>query len=168
MRQRVVIAMGVANEPDLVIADEPTTALDVTVQAQILEVLERLRERLGLALILITHDLGVVAGTAHDVAVMYAGRVVERGAVDDVYYHARHPYTRGLLASLPSLEGARGEKLQPIGGAPPVLTARPAGCAFHPRCAFAEARCGVETPDLRLVGSSWSSCHFAERLGEEA
>ena len=168
MRQRVVIAMAVANEPDLVIADEPTTALDVTVQAQILEVLDRLRERFGLALILITHDLGVVAGTAHDVAVMYAGRVVEKGAVDDVYYRSRHPYTQGLLASLPNLEGARGEKLLPIRGAPPVLAARPAGCAFHPRCSAAVERCSVETPLLRPAGPGWSACHLADRLGEGA
>ncbi len=168
MRQRAMIAMAVANEPELLIADEPTTALDVTVQAQILEVLQRLRERLGVALVLITHDLGVVAGTADSVAVMYAGRVVEEGAVDDVYYRSRHPYTRGLLASLPKLEGGGDEALFSIEGAPPSLSDRPGGCAFHPRCGYAEAGCRSEQPDLRPVGSLLSACHFAESLDADA
>jgi oligopeptide/dipeptide ABC transporter ATP-binding protein len=161
MRQRVMIAMAVANEPELLIADEPTTALDVTIQAQILELLEDLRARLRIGLILITHDLGVVAGTADAVAVMYAGRIVERGAVDAVFDDARHPYTRGLLAALPTLD-AGDQPLVGIEGRPPSLRDRPPGCAFHPRCALAEARCRTETPALRLVGSTWCACHLAD------
>jgi peptide/nickel transport system ATP-binding protein len=161
MRQRAMIAMAVANQPELLIADEPTTALDVTVQAQILEVLESLRARLGIGLILITHDLGVVAGMADAVAVMYAGRIVERGSVDAVFDAARHPYTRGLLAALPTLD--RGDQpLVGIEGRPPSLRERPSGCAFHPRCALAEGRCRVEVPALRRVGSTHSACHLAE------
>ncbi|HEX5078111.1 MAG TPA: ABC transporter ATP-binding protein [Geminicoccaceae bacterium] len=163
MRQRVMIAMAVANEPELLIADEPTTALDVTVQAQILELLQDLRSRLGIGLVLITHDLGVVAGTADTVAVMYAGRIVEHGAVDALFEAPRHPYTRGLLAALPTLEVAD-RPLVGIEGRPPSLRERPSGCAFHPRCAFAQARCRVEMPELRHVGSTWSACHFAETL----
>jgi peptide/nickel transport system ATP-binding protein len=161
MRQRAMIAMAVANEPELLIADEPTTALDVTVQAQILEVLEELRTRLGIGLILITHDLGVVAGTADAVAVMYAGRIVERGEVDAIFDDPRHPYTRGLLAALPKLD-AGDAPLVGIEGRPPSLRDRPAGCAFHPRCPLAEARCRVERPILRFVGSTRCACHLAE------
>jgi oligopeptide/dipeptide ABC transporter ATP-binding protein len=160
-RQRVMIAMALANEPELLIADEPTTALDVTVQAQILEVLEELRSRLGIGLILITHDLGVVAGMADAVAVMYAGRVVERGDVDAVFDDPRHPYTRGLLAALPTLD-AGDAPLVGIEGRPPSLRDRPPGCAFHPRCALAEERCRIERPTLRFVGSTWCACHLAE------
>ena len=153
MRQRVMIAIAIANEPDVLIADEPTTALDVTVQAQILDVLTGLKERLGIALVLITHDLGVVAGAADDVAVMYAGKVVETGAVRDVFYRSRHPYTRGLLRSLPKIAGPRGAALVPIGGNPPSLAARPAGCPFHPRCGFARPICAQRrtgfAPDRR-------------------
>ncbi|SMF16932.1 peptide/nickel transport system ATP-binding protein/peptide/nickel transport system ATP-binding protein [Tistlia consotensis] len=165
MRQRAMIAMAVANSPDLLIADEPTTALDVTVQAQIMEVLKELRERLGIGLVLITHDLGVVAGAADRIAVMYGGRVVEQGKVDDVFYRSRHPYTRGLLASIPKLD-VRQERLQPIEGAPPSLTSRPSGCPFHPRCPLAEARCSSEEPLLRQVGAVETRCHFAERLDD--
>jgi len=161
MRQRAMIAMAVANEPDLLIADEPTTALDVTVQAQILEVLEELRTRLGIGLILITHDLGVVAGTADAVAVMYAGRIVERGEVDAIFDEPRHPYTQGLLAALPKLDTGDAP-LVGIEGRPPSLRDRPAGCAFHPRCSLAEARCRVERPVLRHLGSTWCACHLAE------
>jgi oligopeptide/dipeptide ABC transporter ATP-binding protein len=161
MRQRATIAMAVANEPELLIADEPTTALDVTVQAQILELLEELRTRLGIGLILITHDLGVVAGTADAVAVMYAGRIVERGEVDAIFDDPRHPYTRGLLAALPKLD-AGDAPLVGIEGRPPSLRDPPAGCAFHPRCALAEARCRVERPAPRFVGSTWCACHLAE------
>jgi peptide/nickel transport system ATP-binding protein len=160
MRQRAMIAMAVANEPELLIADEPTTALDVTVQAQILEVLADLRSRLGIGLILITHDLGVVAGTADTVAVMYAGRIVERGEVDAVFEAPRHPYTQGLLAALPKLD-AGDAPLVGIEGRPPSLRDPPAGCAFHPRCALAEARCRIERPALRPVGASWCACHLA-------
>jgi len=163
MRQRAMVAMAMANEPELLIADEPTTALDVTVQAQILEVLQRLRARLGIGLILITHDLGVVAGMADTVAVMYAGRVVERGGVDAVFEASRHPYTRGLLAALPKLD-AGDAPLVGIEGRPPSLSERPAGCAFHPRCPLAQERCRTEEPALREVGATWSACHFAEAL----
>jgi peptide/nickel transport system ATP-binding protein len=163
MRQRAMVAMAMANEPELLIADEPTTALDVTVQAQILEVLQRLRARLGIGLILITHDLGVVAGMADTVAVMYAGRVVERGGVDAVFEASRHPYTRGLLAALPKLD-AGDQPLVGIEGRPPSLSDRPPGCAFHPRCPLAQDRCRVEEPALRQVGATWSACHFAETL----
>jgi peptide/nickel transport system ATP-binding protein len=161
MRQRVMIAMAMANEPELLIADEPTTALDVTVQAQILEVLQSLRANLGIGLILITHDLGLVAGMADAVAVMYAGRIVERGSVDAVFDDPRHPYTRGLLAALPTLD-AGDAPLVGIEGRPPSLRDRPPGCAFHPRCALAEARCRVERPTLRFVGSTWCACHLAD------
>ena len=163
MRQRVMIAMAIANDPDVLIADEPTTALDVTVQAQILEVLTDLRARLGIGLVLVTHDLGVVAGTADSVAVMYAGRVVETGRVDDIFYGSRHPYTRGLLASLPKIDAGE-EDLQSIPGNPPTLTVRPAGCSFHPRCAHVQPRCKSEFPALRPVGPIRTACHFAETL----
>jgi oligopeptide/dipeptide ABC transporter ATP-binding protein len=163
MRQRVMIAMAVANEPGVLIADEPTTALDVTVQAQILEVLARMREALGLALVVITHDLGVVAGTADRVAVMYAGRIVEEGPAEAVFADPRHPYTCGLLAAVPRID-ARRRRLVPIEGSPPALAARPAGCAFHPRCAHAEDMCRIEVPLLRRVGETSAACHLAERL----
>jgi oligopeptide/dipeptide ABC transporter ATP-binding protein len=161
MRQRAMIAMAVANEPELLIADEPTTALDVTVQAQILEVLADLRARLRIGLILITHDLGVVAGTADAVAVMYAGRIVEQGSVEAVFEAPRHPYTRGLLAALPRLD-AGGAPLVGIEGRPPSLRDRPPGCAFHPRCLLAEALCRTDRPALRPVGATWCACHLAD------
>ena len=163
MRQRAMIAMAVANNPEVLIADEPTTALDVTVQAQILEVLQRLRETLGVGLVLITHDLGVVAGAADTVAVMYGGRVVETGPVDEIFYAPRHPYTRGLLASLPRLDSGA-EKLIPIPGSPPSVIARPSGCPFHPRCPYAQPICAADEPPLRPVGRTLSACHFAESL----
>jgi oligopeptide/dipeptide ABC transporter ATP-binding protein len=163
MRQRVMIAMAIANDPELLIADEPTTALDVTIQAQILQVLQNLRESTGIGLILITHDLGMIAGNADSVTVMYAGRAVEVGGVDDIFYHSRHPYTKGLLASLPKLD--RQEKmLFSIEGAPPSLVARPSGCAFHPRCTYAIARCATEDPRLRNIDTVLSACHLAETL----
>ena len=137
MRQRAVIAMAMANGPELLIADEPTTALDVTVQAQILDVLARLRVERGVSLALITHDLGVVAGMADHLAVMYAGRVVERGPVNEVFYRPRHPYTRGLLAATPRIEGEV-VRLRAIEGSPPSMARRPSGCAFHPRCPLAD------------------------------
>jgi peptide/nickel transport system ATP-binding protein len=163
MRQRAVIAMAVANDPDLLIADEPTTALDVTVQAQILAVLRSLQERLGLGLVLITHDLGVVAGHADRVAVVYSGRVVEQATVSDLFADPRHPYTRGLIASIPNLEESR-ERLFSIDGSPPALGRLPGGCAFHPRCIHAEARCRVEDPPLHDIGGRFSACHFATTL----
>jgi oligopeptide/dipeptide ABC transporter ATP-binding protein len=161
MRQRAMIAMALSCDPELLIADEPTTALDVTVQAQILEVLQDLRSRLGIGLILITHDLGVVAGTADAVAVMYAGRIVEHGDVDAVFDEPHHPYTRGLLAALPKLDDGDAP-LVGIEGRPPSLRDPPGGCAFHPRCALAQTCCRVERPALRHVGSTWCACHLAE------
>ena len=163
MRQRVMIAMAVANDPQVLIADEPTTALDVTVQAQILEVLRRMRERLGLALIIITHDLGVVAGSADRLAVMYAGRIAEEGEAEAVFARPRHPYTQGLLAAVPRIDVAR-RRLVPIEGAPPSLTARLAGCPFHPRCPHAEAICRSEVPPLEAAGGVRVACHLAGRL----
>ncbi|MGE5283042.1 MAG: ABC transporter ATP-binding protein [Chloroflexota bacterium] len=147
MRQRAMIAMALALEPDVLIADEPTTALDVTVQAQILRLLERLNEERGLATILITHDLGVVAEVADRVLVMYAGRVVEEGTLDEIFYEPRHPYTWGLLGSLTRLDRERPERLPQIGGSPPSLLDLPAGCSFRPRCPHAFDRC-MQMPDL--------------------
>jgi oligopeptide/dipeptide ABC transporter ATP-binding protein len=148
MRQRVVIAMALACEPDLIVADEPTTALDVTIQAQILDLLADLRQRLGTAILLITHDLGVVAETCDDVAVMYAGRIVEEAPVDVLFSGARHPYARGLLASIPRIERSRPDVLPEIPGVVPAPGERPPGCAFAPRCARAGARCRAEAPPL--------------------
>ena len=138
MRQRAMIAMALSNEPKLLIADEPTTALDVTVQAQILALMERLQSELGMAIIIITHDLGVVAELADDIAVMYAGRIVETAPADAVFSKPEHPYTWGLLKSIPRLEADRSEMLVPIPGTPPSLIAPPSGCHFHPRCAYAQ------------------------------
>ena len=147
MRQRAMIAMALVNEPRLLIADEPTTALDVTVQAQILELLARLRRELGMALIVITHDLGVVAETAGEVAVMYAGRIVERAPAPRLFEAPEHPYTWGLLRSIPRLDEPRGGALQPIPGRPPSLISPPSGCRFHPRCPYVrEAHRRVDPP----------------------
>ena len=136
MRQRTMIAMALINEPRLLIADEPTTALDVTVQAQILELIQRLQQETGTAVIMITHDLGVVAEITHDIAVMYAGRVVERAPTAELFAAPQHPYTWGLLRSIPRLDTPRDEELVPIEGRPPSLITRPPGCAFHPRCPY--------------------------------
>jgi peptide/nickel transport system ATP-binding protein len=163
MRQRVMIAMAIANNPDVLIADEPTTALDVTVQAQIIEVLGNLRQMFPVGLVLITHDLGVVAGVADTVVVMYAGKVVETGPVHDIFHNSRHPYTRGLLSCLPSIEQKTG-KLVPIPGNPPSLSARPSGCPFRPRCPMARDFCAQEEPALRKIDGTWSACHFAEEM----
>jgi peptide/nickel transport system ATP-binding protein len=146
MRQRVMIAMALINDPDLLIADEPTTALDVTTQAQILSLMRRLQDDFGSAIILVTHDLGVVAETADDVLVMYAGRVVERGPVSTIFFEPRHPYTWGLLASLP--QGGSRSDLTPIPGTPPSLLHPPAGCRFHPRCSHAMEVCRSREPAL--------------------
>ena len=147
-RQRVMIAMALANEPDLLIADEPTTALDVTIQAQILELLDKLRADFDSAVILITHDLGVVAEFADDILVMYAGRVVERGSKADIFYDPQMPYTWGLLGSIPRLDRPKPEKLHSIKGSPPSLINLPRGCTFRPRCPHAFDKC-FEEPDLR-------------------
>ena len=146
MRQRVMIAMGLINDPKLLIADEPTTALDVTVQAQILDLLERLQREFDTAIVLITHDLGVVAEVTDDIAVMYAGRIVEQGPKEAIFAAPQHPYTWGLLQSIPRLDLPRGEALTPIPGRPPSLILRPAGCAFHPRCPFADPVCSAAVP----------------------
>ena len=154
MRQRVMIAMALSCEPKLIIADEPTTALDVTIQAQILELMKDLTKRLGVALIVITHNLGVVARYADRVNVMYAGKIVERGTAVDVYGNPSHPYTIGLLASVPRLDQRRGERLIPIEGQPPDLTLLDDGCAFRPRCRFSVARCNDAIPPLESAGEA--------------
>jgi len=168
MRQRAMIAMAITCKPDLLIADEPTTALDVTVQAQVLEVLIDIKDEIDSGIILITHDLGVVAGLADQVMVMYAGRQVETGTTHEIFYETRHPYTLGLLASLPRLDDPGGAALVPIPGSPPSLIRRPPGCAFHPRCRFADVPglCDTEVPALRLVTGDdhRSACHYAETL----
>ena len=157
MRQRAMIAMAIANDPDLLIADEPTTALDVTIQAQVLEVLERARQATGSALVIITHDLGIVARTAHRLAVMYAGRLAETGPVDPVFSRPTHPYTAGLLASIPSLDSAANRRLTPIDGTTPSMLAPPPGCAFAPRCDWSTEACTHEVPDLKKVGDHGQS-----------
>jgi peptide/nickel transport system ATP-binding protein len=167
LRQRVMIAMALMNDPALLIADEPTTALDVTVQAQILDLLEDLQREFNSAVILITHDMGVVAQVADDVLVMYAGRVIEYGTVEQVLREAHHPYTWGLLASIPSLHGDAEVDLKPIKGNPPSLINVPAGCAFHPRCAYAliPGACVDNVPDLLELSSRnghMVACHLPE------
>ncbi|MGH3995004.1 MAG: ABC transporter ATP-binding protein, partial [Pseudonocardiaceae bacterium] len=167
MRQRVVIAMAIANDPELIIADEPTTALDVTVQAQVLDVLGTAREVTGASVVLITHDLGVVAGVADRVMVMYAGRAVETGAVDEIYAHPRMPYTLGLLGSIPRLDAAERQPLVPIEGQPPSLTALPPGCPFTPRCPMAGDSCREVEPDLLPVDGLTghrAACHYSSVL----
>jgi peptide/nickel transport system ATP-binding protein len=157
MRQRVVIALALAAKPRLIIADEPTTALDVSIQAQIITLLKRLCREHDTAVMLITHDMGVIAETADRVAVMYAGRIVEVGPVADVIHRPQHPYTRGLMGSIPSLVGER-EELTQIDGTMPRLTAIPSGCAFHPRCPQAFDRCQRERPELMPAGSTQAAC----------
>jgi peptide/nickel transport system ATP-binding protein len=157
MRQRVVIALALAAKPKLIIADEPTTALDVSIQAQIIALLKRLCRDHGTAVMLITHDMGVIAETADRVAVMYAGRIVEIGPVADVIHRAQHPYTRGLMGSIPSIVAER-EKLEQIEGTMPRLTAIPSGCAFHPRCPYVFDRCRRERPELMPAGATRSAC----------
>ncbi len=161
MRQRVMIAMALINRPQLLIADEPTTALDVTIQAQILALLNHIKQETGTAILLITHDLGVVAEVAQQVAVMYAGQVVETGAVEDIFSDPQHPYTIGLMASIPSLS-ARGGKLATIPGSVPTADAMPSGCRFATRCPFADDRCHQSRPDLRPVAAHHQvACFYA-------
>jgi len=148
MRQRVMIAMALATDPDLLIADEPTTALDVTIQAQILQLIKRLQWERGMSLVLITHDLAVVAGMCSRVVVMYAGRIVEEADVDDLFEDPRHPYTLALLQSVPRLDEELGRRLEPIEGMPPKLREEPKGCSFAPRCRFVLDRCHAELPPL--------------------
>jgi oligopeptide/dipeptide ABC transporter ATP-binding protein len=172
MRQRAMIAMAIANEPDVLIADEPTTALDVTIQAQVLDVLQRIQERTDSATLLITHDLGVVAGMARRVMVMYAGRQAEIGTVEDIFYRPRHPYTLGLLASLARVDRDTKEgRLYRIAGQPPSLIHIPTGCAFHPRCFRADLPepCATARPDPTAVTGDpghRSACHFSDQLAD--
>lgn len=161
MRQRVVIAIALSCNPSMILADEPTTALDVTIQAQILELLRSLSREFGTAVMLITHDLGVVAGNCERILVMYAGSIVEQGSRREIFYAPRHPYTIGLLKSVPRLDRDRVDRLPQIKGSPPDLSRIPSGCPFHTRCAFATEHCRQVTPQLRPVGSGHAiACHY--------
>ena len=171
MRQRAMIAMALVNNPELLIADEPTTALDVTVQAQILHLIHDLQKEFGSAVIMITHDLGVVAEMADDLLVMYGGRCVERGPAEDVFSEPRHPYTWGLLGSMPRMDREETDRLIPIKGAPPSLINLPSGCAFNPRCPYADVPKDNVTrtvrPELTEVGGShWAACHMTQEQRE--
>jgi peptide/nickel transport system ATP-binding protein len=169
MRQRAMIAMSISNDPDIIIADEPTTALDVTVQAQILELLVKIKDETNSAIMLITHDLGVVAGMSDRMLVMYAGRVVEQGSVEDVFYHPRHPYGVGLQGSIPSI-GKPGERLTPIKGSPPSLVNLPPGCPFSPRCPLAQPDCLGDEPALLETDQVHheAACFHWELVGQVA
>jgi peptide/nickel transport system ATP-binding protein len=166
MRQRAMIAMSLVNNPELLIADEPTTALDVTVQAQILDLIRDLQKEFGSAVIMITHDLGVVAELADDLLVMYAGRCIERGSAEKVFTDPQHPYTWGLLGSMPRMDRERTDRLNPVKGAPPSLINVPPGCAFHPRCPYAELTDGASqslVPELREVTEDhFAACHLSQ------
>nr|WP_025273537.1 ABC transporter ATP-binding protein [Haloglycomyces albus] len=166
MRQRVVIAIAMANNPDVIIADEPTTALDVTVQAQVMEALERARDEVNAALVLITHDLGVIAGHTDDVLVMYAGRPVEKGTVDQIFYEPRMPYTLGLIGSMPRMDRSRETRLTPVRGTPPSMVSLPEGCPFRPRCPMAKDACRESEPDLLQIDGPEhvAACHFSSEL----
>jgi oligopeptide/dipeptide ABC transporter ATP-binding protein len=166
MRQRVMIAMALCCEPKLIIADEPTTALDVTVQAQILELMKDLTRRLGVALIIITHNLGIVARYADRVNVMYAGRIIESGTAHEIYHHPRHPYTLALLRSVPRMDQPRRARLDPVQGQPPDLARLGAGCSFQPRCGFAVARCVSQSPPLERIdgGDHLAACWEADNV----
>src|ERR1700761_3946928 len=168
LRQRVMIAMALACEPKLLIADEPTTALDVTIQAQILALLESLKQKLGMAMILITHDMGVIAGRADRVIVMYAGRTVETAQTADLFAGPHHPYTEGLLASIPRLDQDRKQALPTIPGLPPDLIEPPAGCRFAPRCRYATDECRQQDPELGGADATHSyACFHPRNLGED-
>ncbi len=167
MRQRAMIAMGMTTTPQVLIADEPTTALDVTIQAQILDLLAKVNQEFGTATILITHNLGVVAGMCERVMVMYAGKVVESGPTTDVFAHPKHPYTWSLLRSIPRLDAERHEPLKPIEGLPPNLVDLPPGCAFHPRCAFKVERCSRDVPALNRVGDTQLAACWVTQSGVE-
>ena len=167
MRQRIMIAMAIALDPAVLIADEPTTALDVTVQAQVMNLLAELQEESRMGLILITHDLGVVADVADDIVVMYAGRTMEQAPVDAIYRRPAHPYTKGLLESIPRVD-LKGQELSAIKGMPPSLLDIPPGCEFQPRCPYATPRCVAERPPLREVAPGrHASCHYAEEVLDE-
>ena len=165
MRQRAMIAMGLTTAPPILIADEPTTALDVTIQAQILELLKNVNQEFKTATMLITHNLGVVAGMCERVQVMYAGRIVESGPTDDVFANPKHPYTWSLLRSIPRLDSDRRDPLVPIEGLPPDLTNPPSGCPFHPRCPFAMERCTKELPPLEPVGPTQLAACWVTQSG---
>ena len=166
MRQRVMIAMALSCNPRLIIADEPTTALDVTIQAQILELMKSLTTEFGVALIVITHNLGVVARYADRMNIMYAGKIIERGSAMEIYANPRHPYTIGLLHSVPRLDQPRREKLDPIEGQPPDLINIPEGCSFRARCRWAIDKCAIEAPPLMPTSDGhWSACWRSEELG---
>jgi oligopeptide transport system ATP-binding protein len=167
MRQRAMIAMGLTTLPKVLIADEPTTALDVTIQAQILELLRAVNRDFGTATILITHNLGVVAGMCERVMVMYAGRIVESGPTVDVFANPKHPYTWSLLRSIPRLDADAHEPLKPIEGLPPDLMSLPSGCAFHPRCPFKVERCTRDTPELNRVGDTQFAACWVTQSGTE-
>ncbi len=166
MRQRAMIAMGIANEPQLLIADEPTTALDVTIQAQVIEVMKLAQEATGAGMLLITHDLGLVAGVADRVQVMYGGRLFETGDTQTIFYHSRNPYTRGLMTSIPSVAERTDHRLVPIPGSPPSAINVPEGCAFRPRCPHAAEQCFTEPQlvDVDASGQHRSRCHFVHEL----
>ena len=168
MRQRVMIALALSCDPSVLIADEPTTALDVTIQAQILEIMARLCKELGTAVIIITHNLGVVARYADRINVMYAGRIIETGTAKDIFANPKHPYTLGLLKSVPRLDEARKEKLEPIEGVPPDLVNLPKGCSFYPRCRYHVEKCLEESPPLMLVAENhFAACWESERVGKD-
>jgi oligopeptide transport system ATP-binding protein len=167
MRQRAMIAMGLTTAPQVLIADEPTTALDVTIQAQILDLLRNVNKEFGTATILITHNLGVVAGMCERVMVMYAGKVVESGPTTDVFAHPKHPYTWSLLRSIPRLDDEHHEPLNAIEGLPPSLVDLPTGCAFHPRCPFKVERCSRDVPPLNLVGETQLAACWVTQAGME-
>jgi oligopeptide/dipeptide ABC transporter ATP-binding protein len=166
MRQRAMIAMAMSNDPDIIIADEPTTALDVTIQAQVLETLDKVKDEFDSAVILITHDLGVIASMADRVMVMYAGKCVERATVDQIYEDPRMPYTLGLLGSLPRLDDDGSDRLVPIKGSPPSLINLPPGCPFQPRCPLAAPLCNEVEPQLTATEDSnhLAACHYSSKL----